>query len=168
MTDDLGTLVLEDGTYTIRFERTLAFPPAEVWAALTEPDRLREWLADAAVVPGPGDSVTLDFGADGGTKDGKITAWEPPRTLAYEWNFVGEKPSHVRFELSPQDAGTTTRLVLEHTRLERASGSGYGAGWHAHLDLLAGHLQHQPVSWSSRFEALLPEYERLAEASGGR
>ena len=161
---DLGTLTLEGGTYTIRFERLLAFPPTEVWAALTEPERLREWLAEATVVPGPGGSITLDFGADGGTEGGRITAWEPPRTLAYEWNFVGEDPSFVRFELSVEDAGSATRLVLEHTRLEKAAGTGYGAGWHAHLDQLEGHLRGEPVPWDSRFDALLPRYEQALAA----
>ncbi len=162
MSDDLGTLTLEGGTYTIRFERDLAFPAAEVWAALTEPERLREWLTEASVVPGPEGSITLDFGSDGGTEGGRITEWDPPQALAYEWNFVGEEPSHVRFELTAVSDGSVTRLVLEHTRLEKAAGPGYGAGWHAHLDQLEGHLRGEAVRWDNRFEALLPSYEQAA------
>jgi uncharacterized protein YndB with AHSA1/START domain len=162
MTDDLGTLTLEGGTYTIRVERLLSFPPTDVWAALTEPEQLRQWLAEATVVPGAGGKITLDFGPDGGAEGGRITEWDPPRALAYEWNFVGEEPSHVRFELSVDQGSGATRLVLEHTRLEQASGAGYGAGWHAHLDQLEGHLGGEAPAWESRFEALLPRYERAA------
>jgi uncharacterized protein YndB with AHSA1/START domain len=160
MSNELGALTLEGGTCTIRFERLLAFSPPEVWSALTEPERLREWLTEATVVPGPEGSITLDFGSDGGTEGGRITDWDPPRALAYEWNFVGEEPSHVRFELTAVSDGSATRLVLEHTRLESAAAAGYGAGWHAHLDQLEGHLEGTPVPWDSRFEALLPRYER--------
>jgi uncharacterized protein YndB with AHSA1/START domain len=164
MIDDLGTLTLDDSTCTIRFERLLPFPPTVVWAALTEPAELREWLAEATVTSGPTGTITLDFGDDGGTEGGRITAWDPPRTLAYEWTFVGEEPSHVRFELEVEDGGSATRLVLEHTRLEQASGAGYGAGWHAHLDQLEGHLRGTPVPWNQRFEALLPSYRDAAAA----
>jgi uncharacterized protein YndB with AHSA1/START domain len=162
--NSFGTITVESGTHTLRFERLLEFTRQEVWAALTEPARLAEWLADAAVVPGPEGSVTLDFG-DGGKESGRITAWDPPSVLAYEWNFVGEEPSHVRFELEAVGDGSATRLTLEHTRLAADISPNYGAGWHAHLDQLEGHLAGDVPDWGKLFTELQPQYAELAESS---
>jgi uncharacterized protein YndB with AHSA1/START domain len=159
-----GTITIEGGAHTIRFERLLAFPADEVWAALTEPARLRDWLAEARVVPGPAGEVTLDFG-EGGMETGRITAWEPPRLLAYEWNFVGEEPSHVRWELAVVDPGGSTRLTLEHTRLESDAAPGYGAGWHAHLDQLEGHLAGSVPDWDALFGELRPHYVQITPST---
>jgi uncharacterized protein YndB with AHSA1/START domain len=158
--NDFGTISADEGLNTIRFERLLEFSPFEVWAALSEPARLAEWLAEAEVVPGPDGSISLDFG-EGGRETGRITAWDPPRLLAYEWLFVGEEPSHVRWELTAVEDGRATRLTLEHTRLEPAVSSGYGAGWHAHLDQLAGHLAGSVPSWDELFAELHPRYKQL-------
>lgn len=155
-----GTITLESGTHTLLFERQLAFPPEEIWAALTEPARLREWLAEATVVPGAEGSIALDFG-EGGTETGRITAWDPPRLLAYEWNFVGEGPSHVRFELAALQEGHATLLTLEHTLLGGDIASSYGAGWHAHLDQLEGHLAGDVPDWGELFAELQPRYAEL-------
>ena len=159
-----GTVSLEGATHTLRFERLLRFSPEETWAALTEPARLGEWLAEAEVAPGPNGSVTLDFG-EGGKESGRITAWDPPQLLAYEWNFVGETPSHVRFELASVDEGSATRLTLEHTRLAADISPNYGAGWHAHLDQLEGHLEGDVPDWGELFAELQPRYAEIAAAT---
>jgi uncharacterized protein YndB with AHSA1/START domain len=159
-----GTVTLEGGAHTLRFERLIPFSPEEIWAALTEPARLGEWLAEAEVVPGPNGSVSLDFG-EGGKESGRVTAWEPSRHLAYEWNFVGETPSHVRFELAAVDDGSATRLTLEHTRLGPDVATGYGAGWHAHLDQLEGHLAGDVPDWGELFAELQPQYAEIAAST---
>jgi len=159
---ELGTITSTGETRTLTFERLLGFPPEDVWAALTEPARLADWLAAAAVRPGAGGEITLDFGDDGATERGRITVWDPPHVLAYEWAFVGERPSHVRFELAVAGDGTSTRLTLEHTLLEAAVTPAYGAGWHAHLDQLDGHLRGATPGWGERYAELRPRYDRLA------
>jgi uncharacterized protein YndB with AHSA1/START domain len=161
--NDLGAITSDGATRTIRFERLLRHPPPAVWSALTEPERLGDWLAAAQVEPGLGGSITLDFG-EGGIEKCPITAWDPPRSLAYEWNFVGESPTHVSWELEPADDGAATRLTLEHTLLDAGITPDYGAGWHAHLDQLAGHLAGDTPAFDARFETLRPRYEELAAA----
>jgi uncharacterized protein YndB with AHSA1/START domain len=160
---ELGTVTVSGTTRTLRFERVLDHPPAEVWSALTEPARLGEWLAAAEVEPGPTGTITLDFG-EGGIEQCRITAWDPPRSLAYEWNFVGETPTHVSWQLEAVADGATTRLTLEHTLLEAGVAPDYGAGWHAHLDQLAGHLAGEVPDWGDLFQALRPRYAALATA----
>jgi uncharacterized protein YndB with AHSA1/START domain len=161
---EMGTITAQGTTRTVRFERTLAFPAEAVWAALTEPSELREWLTEAVVHPGEGGEITLDFGEDG-SASGRITAWEPPRLLAYEWGFAGEGgPSHVRFELDVVEDGAAIRLVLEHSLLAAEQTPGYGAGWHAHLDQLEDFLWGDAGTWQERFDAFLPSYREAAKA----
>ena len=153
--ENLGSISADAAATTLRFERRLAHAPELVWAALTESERLGEWLAAAVVEPGQGGSIELDFG-EGGKERGTITVWDPPRALAYEWEFTGEEPSHVRWQLASVDDGRATVLTLEHTRLSPGVAPDYGAGWHAHLDQLAAHLDGGSADWSSRFEELRP------------
>lgn len=162
-----GEITADGSTHTIRFERRLAFAPDEVWSALTEPARLAEWLAEATVTPGLDGELTLDFGGDG-REGGRITVWDPPRALAYEWNFVGEAPSYVHWRLTAVDDDRATVLTLEHTRLEPAASTGYGAGWHAHLDQLEGHLAGSVPDWDERFGELRPRYEDMVTALPAR
>jgi uncharacterized protein YndB with AHSA1/START domain len=160
---DYGEISTDGATHTIRFERRLAFAPDEVWSALTEPARLGEWLTEALVVPGLGGEITLDFG-EGGRESGQITVWDPPRSLAYEWHFAGEAPSHVHWRLTAVDDARATVLTLEHTRLGLEVSPGYGAGWHAHLDQLEGHLAGSVPDWDTLFGELRPRYEEIAAA----
>jgi uncharacterized protein YndB with AHSA1/START domain len=56
-----GTLETRDGVHALRFERHLAHPIEKVWAALTEPDRMAEWLAAAEVDLVEGGRVRLTW-----------------------------------------------------------------------------------------------------------
>src|SRR3954466_12331215 len=44
-----GTLETRDGRHVMRYERRLGHPVQRVWAALTESNELRAWLADADI-----------------------------------------------------------------------------------------------------------------------
>jgi len=156
-----GELRNDDDRCAVRFQRLYDFTPEELWSALTDPQRLHRWLAEAPRVEGGvGGHVTIAF--DDGTTEGRILTWDEPRVLEYKWRFPGEDESVVRFELQPQEYGTL--LVLDHRRLGRTSGAGYAAGWHAHLDALAGAIQLE--AWQRRFEELLPDYRSQADELG--
>jgi uncharacterized protein YndB with AHSA1/START domain len=160
MTADIGVLRSDDERCAVRFERLYDFTPAELWSAITDPGQLARWLARAEVEPGEGGRIKLDFD-DGGT-EGRILTWDEPRVVEYEWRFDGEDESVVRFELKPQEFGTL--LVLDHRRLGRSSGMGYAAGWHAHLDALAG--LRDLSDWQRRFDELVPTYRAQADELG--
>jgi uncharacterized protein YndB with AHSA1/START domain len=160
LTADVGALRNDDERCAVRFERLYDFTPDELWSALTDPHRLGRWLAMADVQPGAGGHVKLGF--DDGVTEGRILTWDELRVLEYEWRFTGEDGSVVRFELHPQEYGTL--LVLDHRRLGRTAGTGYAAGWHAHLDALAGAIELE--AWQRRFEDLLPTYRTQANELG--
>jgi uncharacterized protein YndB with AHSA1/START domain len=165
---------------TVRFERILPGPIERVWAFLTESGKRARWLAAGAMELHVGGRVELVFrnsdltenddpppekyagyGAES-RMDGRITACEPPRLLAYTWGGEsGSGASEVRFELGAQ--GDEVRLLLTHTRLpNREQMLSVAGGWHAHLALLSDHLaDRNPDGFWRTHTRLESEYERL-------
>jgi uncharacterized protein YndB with AHSA1/START domain len=159
-----GVLRADGERRSVRFERRYGATQAELWSALTEPEQLRGWLAEATFEPREGGSVEVRFGArDAETVRGRVLKFDPPRLLEYEWHWPGEDESVVRFELVPESDGTL--LVLDHRRLPVEAAAGYSAGWHAHLDKLESLFGGVQTSWDERFAQLLPTYRQRAAAS---
>jgi uncharacterized protein YndB with AHSA1/START domain len=158
----VGELTAHGEARTLRFERGLAAAPEEVWDALTSPGRLARWLASATLEPRVDGAVELDFG-QGGVCRGEVTAWDPPRVLAYGWRLPDGHASRVRWTLEPGEGGST-HLTLVHELLRAEEAGGYGAGWHAHLDRLEAHLRGDELDWGARFSELEPRYAQLASA----
>ena len=141
------------------FERYLNASPERVWRALTDPEELAGWLASAEIDLRVGGRVVLKF--EDGEHSGTITELREPEVLAYTWDEARTN-SLVRFKLEADDGGT--RLTLRHTFELEADLSGYGGGWHQHLELLAGHVAGAPVDWDwDRFRELKAEYAERAQ-----
>lgn len=169
-------VVTEPGT--VRIERKLPGPIERVWDHLTDSELRGRWLASGPMESRTGGSVELNFrhatlsaeaerppekyrDYECHQTNGHVTAWEPPRRLAYTWGGDSE----VTFELTPEEAGVL--LVLTHRRLPgRDMMLSVAAGWHVHLDILSDQLQGVPPRpfWSNhtRLEA---EYDRLLPAA---
>lgn len=94
----------------IETDSFLAHPPEVVWAALTDRDRLGEWLAPNDFEPEVGHRFTFDMG-QWGTTDCEVLTLEPPRTLSYSWR-AGTLDTVVAWRLEPEGRGT--RLFLRH------------------------------------------------------
>ncbi|HWI53590.1 MAG TPA: SRPBCC domain-containing protein [Symbiobacteriaceae bacterium] len=80
----------------IRFERHLKHPVEKVWAAITQPSQLAEWLADADIEYTPGGKIQLRFSNTGSVMNGIVTHCEPPRLFAYLWNSEDAATTAVR------------------------------------------------------------------------
>jgi len=159
-TETLATIRRDGGKRAVRFERRYEATPDEVWAALTEPEQVRNWFAEMTIEPRAGGRVTFEWSA-GQTEEGVVRAFDPPATFEYTW----ENGSVIRFELRPDGAGTV--LVLDHTALPPEQVLGVGPGWHGHLDALEALLGGSPQSapeWNARMEELRPAYEEQAKA----
>ncbi len=151
-----GTVSNFEDSATVRFERTIAVPVDSVWRAIADPVALSGWLASTELDPTIGGEVHLDFGDDQRV-DGRVISYEPPHKLEYTWTFTGEPDSILLFELGP--AGDETRLVVEHRQLPAEQAPGYGAGWHAHLDVLVSQLVgDETIEWDQRFGEVLGAY----------
>lgn len=158
-----GSLRTEQrGHAGVHFERLYDATPDEVWAALTNPEQLRGWLADASRLElRPDGRMELQFQGDAETTEGLVREVDPGAVLEWEWVHDPGRRSVVRFELVPRDAGCL--LVLDHRLLDADSAPGYGAGWQGHLDALEALLRAgEPVDARARYLALRPGWAAQA------
>jgi uncharacterized protein YndB with AHSA1/START domain len=136
-----GAEVKKEGEqWTLVLVRDLRQPPAKVWAALTDPEHLREWA--------PFDS-DRSLGAVGTAKlttvgapqpivsDTQVKRAEAPKLLEFNWGG-----QDIRWELEPREGGT--RLTLWHNIDKNFIAMG-AAGWHICLDVLDRLLADQPL-----------------------
>jgi uncharacterized protein YndB with AHSA1/START domain len=162
-----GTVEHRDGATILRFERRLAHPVDRVWAAMTEPARLREWLADPDAELTDGGAVSLrwlntDDAGNHAVMDGTVTALRPPRLL----EISGDPHGALRFELAEDGAGT--RLVFTVTRPTDAALDLVLPGWHIHLEHLADALDGRPVDWAHWDRDHRPRWQELHDAYAAR
>jgi uncharacterized protein YndB with AHSA1/START domain len=140
---DLGTFVRDGDHLAVRFERHYPRPPATVWKALTEPERLADWMGRSVVEPHAGGrfETMLD-----GIKPmhGKVLEWDPPRTLELHWSNGHAPESTVRYELTAEADGT--RLVFTHKRMPHATCALMLPGWHVFLERLGEALENRTPS----------------------
>ena len=157
---------------TLTFRRLLPGPIERVWAYLTENDLRRRWLA-AGEMEKVGAPVELVWRNDElndppsrrppGFPDemrmqGRITAFDAPRTLAIVWDGNGD----VSYELERK--GDHVVLTMTQRRLaSRQIVLMFAAGSHMHLDILAACLTgQQPPSFWDGWSRLHTEYgERM-------
>lgn len=131
---------LEDG-YELRFERHFPHSIDKVWAALTEPERFKDWLSE-------GGEIELRVGGRvylaGDEIDSTVTELDPPRVIAYGWKGAEWDGGVVRWQLDA--AGDGTKVVLTHEIPPMSPGEadefrerlGLPEGWHPQSSTLAG------------------------------
>jgi uncharacterized protein YndB with AHSA1/START domain len=156
-----GTVHERADGYQLRFERQFRHPAEKVWAALTSPAQLAQWLAPGKIELTLGGRVYLAFTDGTSVIDGLVTALAPPRLLEFTWTDKGDDRGVVRWELVAEDGGT--RLVLTHTVPEAARAFGLPAlaGWHSLLEQLVALLDGQPMdSAPNRWQELHDHYAR--------
>ncbi len=90
----------------------------DLWSALTEKERLCRWFAEVSGNLEPGGDYAIKDNADG-----KITACEPPKSLALTWEF-GSNVSWV--SVTVEEAKDGSLLTLEH---EMPTDPGSEAHW---------------------------------------
>lgn len=120
-------------------ERLLDTNTEETFALLTEPERLRRWLAVSA-------SVDLRVGGDyrilcvpGHVAVGTVNEIDPGKRVVYSWGWLGDDEvppgsTSLIVELEPEGDGTRVRLT--HEGLVGESAEHHLAGWNQHLDRL--------------------------------
>jgi uncharacterized protein YndB with AHSA1/START domain len=104
-------------------ELVLPAPPEEVWEALTDPERLKEWFAND--VEWDGDELAYRWD-DGDERRARIDESLEPRRLGFRWSDGEGAETHVTFELEETEEGTHLTVT-----------EGRHAGWAAALELRA-------------------------------
>jgi uncharacterized protein YndB with AHSA1/START domain len=150
---EVGTRPAEDGEeVAVLLRRSYEADVADVWDAVTDPERIRRWFMPVSGDLRPGGSFQLE-----GNASGDILVCEPPRLLRVTF---GGPTSIVELRLS--EAGGETVLELEHTVPMAIAQSGAGAlwvgpGWDGALVALdlwvRGEAPEDPVAAASSPEA---------------
>lgn len=151
--------------WILHLQRQFSHTPDEVWAAITEPEKVSQW---APFRPdrnlGSRGPVRLTMLDDDETYDCEVLDEVPNESLAYTWDT-----DRLRFSLTESDGGT--RLTLAHTMDDRNSAASVAAGWHLCLSamelLLAGKDVPSFTGEKSKeygWTGLQREYEALFDA----
>jgi uncharacterized protein YndB with AHSA1/START domain len=145
-----GRLSASGGIKALRFERDYAVPVAKLWAALTTPERIGDWLcADAQIELRQGGRFHLAFRNFAHSITGEITRIEPPYLLEYTWpEQEANGNSLVRWELSATKSGC--HLVLTHSLTKGGDAADFASGWHYHLDALGPAAAGVATAWSEQ------------------
>jgi uncharacterized protein YndB with AHSA1/START domain len=162
--DRLGDIRRTDDGYDLIFERRLSQGIEKVWAALTVPERISEWLMTKTEVElRLGGRFALEWVDEDYRMSGVITELDPPRLIAWTWPDKSHPHSVVRWELWPDEAGC--RLRLTQTGVHPPLLVSVAGGWHAYLECLPGAAGDDITRWTAeREKALRTRYEAFAPA----
>ncbi len=158
----LGEVTTTRDAMTVRFRRRYNKPVEAVWAAVTIPERLADWLAVAEIELREGGKIHLTWN-NSNSMTGTVTVCAPPKALAWHWPIDG-RDTLVRFDLEPDGAGCL--LTLTHSGLPTTGpATGVRVGWHAHLEALPAAMEGRRTAWSvktAREAALASRYPALS------
>ncbi|MFC5287850.1 SRPBCC family protein [Actinokineospora guangxiensis] len=139
VTRTLGTRTLEAGeARVLTISQTYKSDQADVWDALTNPERLPRWFLPVTGELAVGGKYQLE-----GNAGGTVERCDAPRSFAATWEFGGEV-SWIEVTLTEVDGGT--RFALEHVahvkdELWETYGPGAtGVGWDGAVMGLGLHL----------------------------
>jgi len=136
----------DDGAW-VRVRRVIKAPREAVFAAWTDPQSMRAWLAPYSLTVGEvsvdlrvGGSYSLMMRRDGEDlpHSGVYREIKPPERLVFTWSSsrTEHRETLVTIELHQHPNGT--ELVLTHERLPSAEAiQGHTAGWSSILDKFA-------------------------------
>jgi uncharacterized protein YndB with AHSA1/START domain len=151
--------IIRDGQgYTATFVRRFSQPAEEVWAMLTENDKLQQWFSELAIEDlEKGGNITFNTG-DGTFKNMAILEYKEGRKIAFEW---GE--DQVQFEVAPENGGTKLILLETISRITPHTAKDL-AGWHVCLDVIGALLNNKEIVRQEQWDKEYPEYQRLLDS----
>lgn len=162
----LGSLRSADGRGIVRMEDRYATDIDDVWAALTDPDRLASWYGSVEGDLRPGGEFHARLFASGWEGTGRVDACEPPHRLALTMRDADPQPGQpgeTVVELTLAADASQTIMVLEERGMPLDLLAAYGAGIQVHVEDLAAYLAGQDrVDADARWNELFPVYQALA------
>jgi uncharacterized protein YndB with AHSA1/START domain len=170
----IGTRTIPAGeARTAVLRRRYDAGPADVWSAITEPERLARWF-----LPVTGDlreGGTFDLA---GNATGEIRRCQAPTRLSLTWVYGDRPVDEVDVVLTPADGGTilelthaTALLAVDFDGTEVSVLWGLGVGWEPALVLtlpveLRGGTPAEPSPDDPRLKAISEAWAELVEAEG--
>ncbi len=153
-----GSLVRAvDGQVVIRMEDRFSTDVDDLWSAVTDPRRLARWIAEVDGDLRLGGEFRANF-TSGCEALGRIDVCEAPRRLLVTMRPGQDDQTVIEVRILP--AGDQTFLVVEERGIRLDEVASHGAGWQAHVEDLAAHLEGRPAAdWQARWIELIPAYE---------
>jgi uncharacterized protein YndB with AHSA1/START domain len=154
---------LDDGRQRLEFRRSWPDPIEDVWAALTEPDRLARWIGVYEGERGTGGTGTFAMTQEEGDHEGSPTTileCDPPRRLVIEWEQEGSENWRVDLDLATEGDRTVLRFVQVFGA--DADVTDYALGWHWYLEKLGAEVGGTPApgEWDAFLAEVGPAYGR--------
>ncbi len=156
-----GVLIARHGGgYHLAYSEAYATGIDDLWSAVTQPERLRRWMAEYVGEFALGGQWQALTGSGEVWCFGTVTECDPPRRLVTTWTHHGEPETIVEVILESVDGGTLLRL--SHGDVPTTE---YGPGWHAYLLALTDSLTNPSADrddekWQSRYAELEPSYQQ--------
>lgn len=162
-----------EGGWELRFERRLRHAPERVWAALTTPEGLKCWLAEAKIEGKDGGRMDLRFTQpevegfpdteECRAQHNEVLVWRP--VTRFDHTF-GDPESVVSWRLEPDGDGTHLTLIHRVPQSWECDLSRTLSGWHHHMEGLddAARGVARPWSWP-RWTALRDAYAAQVETT---
>jgi uncharacterized protein YndB with AHSA1/START domain len=159
-----GTVRAQDGKGVVRMDCRYGTDIDDLWSAISDVERLARWMATVKGDLRVGGAVHVRFTstAEG---PGRIDVCEPPQRLLVTMSPGTDDETVIEAVLTAEGPAST-RLVVENRGLPLKSVSGYGAGWHTHLEDLAAYFAGDELSdWGARADELVAGYRDQAIAA---
>ena len=171
----LGSLRSADGVGVVRIEDRYDTDIADLWSAITDPDRLARWHGQVEGELRPGGAFRVYLAADDIESTGRVEVCEPPRRLLVTTRETDESyrkgqgvpPFDAAIEVTLTADGDQTILVLEIRGIPLDKIAFYGAGNQIHAENLAAYLAgRERGDTEARWNELVPAYQKLAANIG--
>ena len=108
--DEAPAKQADEKTPWVERETLVEASPEEVWEALTDEDRLEEWLApDVELDPTEGGEIAVRDGED--ERSGTVETVEEGERFAFTWSRPGEGESFVEFTIEALPGGSRVTVV---------------------------------------------------------
>ena len=166
-----GRLERDGDRLTLFVTRTFAAPIDDVWAAITESDRLARWLGTWTGDPATGTvSFRMGFeGPDASDEKMEIRECDPPHTLKVT-SYVGPYVWYLDVALSEADGLTT--LAFTQPDVDHEDSLSIGPGWEYYFDRLVavetGGIAPETADFESDYYPAMAEYYREQRDAPGR
>ena len=156
----LGTITKDQDRYTAVLTRVFDHDMVSVWAMLTDPANLVNWLAPGSIELKQGGAAKLDFGDSGIVIDSEVSAYSAGTLIEYSWSSPGEPTRPLRFELTPSGEQTKLTLTLNVPSDDVVARS--AAGFEAHMMMLFAAIEGVPIKFPfERFQETRKSYDEI-------
>ncbi|MGY0499952.1 SRPBCC family protein [Nocardia sp. FBN12] len=152
-----------DGIYC-EWTRTFRAPISDVWAAVTDPQRLARWLGTWTGDPSSGEvKFQMLFEDEMPAERFRIDECDAPYRLRVTTSmpYDGENPEHWQLRLDLTEEGGITTLTFAQNVPDPTMAENVGPGWDYYLDrLVAAEDDRDPatVSFDDYYPALSEHY----------